>query len=63
MCDTYTSRKPSIFIEDKLIFSSERMLRKDNDRKCSVEKNVSGRETQWAWSQDEMIGEKPQVVK
>jgi hypothetical protein len=37
------------------IFSSERMLRKDYDRKCSVEKNTD-RESQGACRQDELIG-------
>jgi hypothetical protein len=31
-------KRPSIFIRDKLIFSSERMLYKDYDRKGSVDK-------------------------
>jgi hypothetical protein len=43
-------------------FSSERMLLKDYERKCSVEKN-SGRGSQGAWHQDELIGGKPSVVK
>jgi hypothetical protein len=33
------------------------MLHKDYNRKCSVEKNI-GRESQWAWRPDEMIGGK-----
>jgi hypothetical protein len=32
--------RPSIFIRDKLIFSSERMLHKDYYDKGSVEKNL-----------------------
>jgi hypothetical protein len=43
------------------IFSSERMLHKDYYRKGSVEK-TSGRESQGAWLQDELIGGKPQDV-
>jgi hypothetical protein len=40
------------------------MLHKDYDPKGSVEKNnISGRESQGAWRQDELIGGKPQVVK
>jgi hypothetical protein len=31
-------KRPSIFIRDKLIFSSERVLYKDYDRSGSVEK-------------------------
>jgi hypothetical protein len=38
------------------------MLRKDYDRKSSVEK-ISDRESQGAWRQDEVIGGKPPVVK
>jgi hypothetical protein len=33
------------------------------DRKGSVEKKISGRESQGAWHQDELIGGKPPVVK
>jgi hypothetical protein len=32
--------RPSIFIRDKPILSSERMLHKDYDRKGSVEKKI-----------------------
>jgi hypothetical protein len=39
---------PSMFIRDKPIFSSERMLHKDYYRKGSVEK-LTGRESQGAW--------------
>jgi hypothetical protein len=40
------------------------MLRKDYDRKGSVEKKkVSSRESQEAWRQDELIGRKPAVLK
>jgi hypothetical protein len=39
------------------------MLYKDYDRKGSVEKNNSGRESQGAWRQDELIGGIPQVIK
>jgi hypothetical protein len=44
------------------ILSLRGMLRKDYDRKGSVEK-ISGRESQGAWGQDELIGGKPPVVK
>jgi hypothetical protein len=40
--------RPSIFISNKPIFSSERMLEKDYDLKDSVEKIISGRESQGA---------------
>jgi hypothetical protein len=39
------------------------MLHKDNDRKDSVAKKISGREPQGDWRQNELIGSKPQVAK
>jgi hypothetical protein len=40
------------------------MLHNDYDRKCSVEKRkITGRESQGAWRQDELMGGKPPVVK
>jgi hypothetical protein len=48
-------------MRDKPTFSSERMLHKDYDRKCSVEK-ISGSESQGAWCQDEPIRGIPPVV-
>jgi hypothetical protein len=39
------------------------MLYKDYDRKGSVEKEISGRESQVAWRQDELISRKSPVVK
>jgi hypothetical protein len=38
------------------------MLQKDYDFKVSVEQ-ISGRESQGAWRQDELMGGKPPVVK
>jgi hypothetical protein len=38
------------------------MLHKDYNRKCLVEKNIAGRESQGAWRQDEMTGGLPPVV-
>jgi hypothetical protein len=38
------------------------MLRKDYESKYSVEKKITGRESQWACRQDELIGGKPPVV-
>jgi hypothetical protein len=32
------------------------MLRKDYERKCSVENKIAVRESQGAWRQDELIG-------
>jgi hypothetical protein len=39
------------------------MSHKDYDYKGSVEKEISCREPQWAWCQDEFIGGKSAVVK
>jgi hypothetical protein len=39
------------------------MLHKDNDRKGSVKTKISGRDHQGSWSQNELIGSKPPVVK
>jgi hypothetical protein len=46
-CDTLDVR-PSVFIKDKPIFSSVRMLHKDYYRKDSVVKKVSCHESQGA---------------
>jgi hypothetical protein len=56
-------QRTCIYIRDKPSFSSERMLRKDNYFKGSVGKRISGRESQGACRQDELIGCKPPVVK
>jgi hypothetical protein len=50
-------------IHKRPIFSSERILHKYYYRKSSVEKKISGRESQGAWRQDELIGSQPPVVK
>jgi hypothetical protein len=52
-------------MRDKLIFSSERTLHKDYYRKGSVffGGGISGRESQGAWRQEELIGSKQVVVK
>jgi hypothetical protein len=39
------------------------MLHKDYNRKSSVENKITGRESQGACPQDELIGGKPLVVK
>jgi hypothetical protein len=44
------------------ILSSEKMLYKDSDGRCSIEK-ILGRESQGAWREDELIGGIPSVVK
>jgi hypothetical protein len=48
---------------DRPILSSERMLHKDYDRKCSVGKKIAGLEPQAACRQDELTGGKPPLVK
>jgi hypothetical protein len=45
-------------VNDRPILSDERMLYKDYDRRCSIEKKNSGRESQGARRQDELIGAK-----
>jgi predicted alpha/beta hydrolase len=56
-------REPAAIVNDRPILSSERMLYKDYDCRCSFEKRTSGRESQGARRQDELIGGKPPVVK
>jgi hypothetical protein len=51
-----------MFIKDKPVISSERMLHENYDRKDLVGK-VSDRDPQGAWRQDELIGGKPPVAK
>jgi hypothetical protein len=51
-----------MIMTDNPIFSSERMLHKENDGKGLVEK-ISGREPQGAWRQDKLFGGKPPAVK
>jgi hypothetical protein len=59
MCDTYTWRKVKHIHKRK----THLLVREDYDRKGSVEKIVSGRESEEAWRQDQMIGGKLSVVK
>jgi hypothetical protein len=52
--------------ERQTILSSERILHKSYDRKGSFakkKKKISGRESQGAWRQDELIDGKSLVVK
>jgi hypothetical protein len=51
-------QQPAAIVNDRPILSSERMLYKDYDRKCSIEKKNVGRESQGARRQDELIGGK-----
>jgi hypothetical protein len=53
----------SKIVNDRPILSSERMLHKDYDRKCSVEQKIIGRESKGVCSQEGLIGGKPPVVK
>jgi hypothetical protein len=60
MCDTYSWHRRSIFIRHKSVFSSERMLHRDYDRKGSVAKKkkklswvcrgLAPRRTDWRWT-------------
>jgi hypothetical protein len=59
---SHWTRQGPAAIEQTPILSSERMLHKEYDRKCSVEK-IAGCESQGAWGQDELIGGKPPVVR
>jgi hypothetical protein len=56
-------RGPAAIVNDRPILSSERMLHKDCNRKCSLENIISGRESQGACRQDELIGGKQPIVK
>jgi hypothetical protein len=56
-------RGSAAIVNDGLILSDERMLYKHYDRRCSIEKKNSGRESQGARRQDEPIGGIPPVVK
>jgi hypothetical protein len=55
-------RGPAAIVNDKPILSVERLFRKEYDRKGSVLKINTGRESQGAWRQ-ELIGRKPPIVK
>jgi hypothetical protein len=54
--------RPSIFIRDNPIFSSDGMLYKDYGRKGQLEE-ISFPESQWACSQGELTDVKSPVVK
>jgi hypothetical protein len=56
-------RMAAAIVNYRPILSSERMLCKDYDRRCSIKKKNSGRESQGARRQDELIGGIPPVVK
>jgi hypothetical protein len=56
-------RGPTATVNDKTTLSPERMLHKDYDRRCSIGKKNSGRESQGALRQDELIGGKLPLVK
>jgi hypothetical protein len=62
ICAVCTFDKDQAYSWEKPILSSE-MLHKDYDRKGTVSNKISGRDTQGARLQDELIGGKPQVVK
>jgi hypothetical protein len=63
MCDTYTWQRWSLFIRDKPILSSEKMLHKDYDSMGSAVEKKTDRKPQETWYQDELIGSNSPVVK
>jgi hypothetical protein len=58
----HTWQKTKHIHKSQLVFSSDRMLHKDYDRKRSFKK-ISGRESQGVWCQEKLIGSKAPVVK
>jgi hypothetical protein len=54
---------PTAIVNDTPICSSERMLHKVYNGKCSAQKKITGRESKGACRQDKLIGGKPSVVK
>jgi hypothetical protein len=56
-------RGTAAIVNDRPILSSERMLYKDYDLRCSIEKKISGRGSQGARRKDELICGKPPDVK
>jgi hypothetical protein len=46
---------PAAIVTYKPIPSSERILHKEYDRKCTVEEKITGRESQGACRKDELI--------
>jgi hypothetical protein len=54
--------RAAAIVNDRPIVSSERILHKDYDHKCILEK-IAGRESQGAGRQEELIGDKLPVVK
>jgi hypothetical protein len=55
-------RGPAAIVNDRHILSSEGILNKNYDRKCSVEK-YTGRDSQGARRQGKLTADKPPVVK
>jgi hypothetical protein len=51
------------FVNYRPIFLSGRMLHKDYENKYSVGKNITGRDPQRAYRQDELVSGKAPVVK
>jgi hypothetical protein len=56
-------RRPAAIVNDIPILSSERMLHKSYNRKCSVGEKFTGRESKGACRQDELTVCKPSIVK
>jgi hypothetical protein len=71
MCDTYTWQRPRIFIRDKPILSSERMLHKDYDRNGSVAggwnwswitRSLAPRRTDWRYTTTHKVTLIPNII-
>jgi hypothetical protein len=56
-------RGPAAIVNDRPILSSERMLHKDHNGKCSFGKKNAGHKSQEVCRQDDLIAGKPPVVK
>jgi heme/copper-type cytochrome/quinol oxidase subunit 2 len=56
-------REPAAILNERPILLSERILHKDYNSKCSVDKKNIGRESQVDCREAELIGDKPLVVK
>jgi hypothetical protein len=55
MCDKYTWKRPSLYIRENPISSSD-MTSKDYGRKGSLAKKIYGRHSRGVWCQDHLIG-------
>jgi hypothetical protein len=56
-------RGAAAVVNDRPILSLERMLHGTITASFQLENKITGRESQWACRQDELIGGKPPVLK